>query len=56
MENGVWREDLQLNEMYLIGAGANDLVLGHPNWNAHSNENRHYCDTRQGMQSDCLRR
>ena len=48
VENGVWREDPQLNEMYLIGAGANALVLGQPNWNAHSNENRHYCDTLAG--------
>ena len=48
VENGVWREDPQFYAMYLIGAGANDLVLGHPNRNAHSNENRHYCDTLAG--------
>ncbi len=32
----VCMEDPQLNEMYLIGAGANDLILVHPNWNAQS--------------------
>lgn len=36
VENGVWREDPQFYAMYLIGAGANDLILVHPNWNAQS--------------------
>lgn len=38
-------EGPQFYEMYFIEADANALVLGHPNRNAHSNENRHYCDT-----------
>lgn len=38
-------EGPQFYEMYFIEADANALVLGQPNWNAHSNENRHYCDT-----------
>lgn len=41
-------EGPQFYEMYFIEADANALVLGHPNRNAHSNENRHYCDTLAG--------
>lgn len=44
----VCMEGPQFYEMYFIEADANALVLGHPNRNAHSNENRHYCDTLAG--------